>query len=606
MEQKFKEKLALIPHKPGSYQMKDKNGVIIYVGKAKDLHKRVSSYFNRVHTGKTAKMVSLIDDFQYIVASSELEAFIIEINLIKKFQPKYNIMLMDDKSYPYIEYISKPYPRLKVSRYLNIRKKDNKKLFGPYPNAYAARRIVNLLNRLYPLKKCEGSPKDVCLYYHIGECLGYCSKRVDNEKVMQMEQEILDFLRGKTSILQDKIMEKINFYSENLNFEMALELKKELDYIDIVLAKQKVELHDFVDRDVISYYVDNGYLSIEILFIRNGKLLNHKNVIFPLNLDILDEVEYFIAGFYMKNEIPKEILVPDDLNVENIKSVVKTNVLAPQKGTKKDLVKMAYDNAKLNLHNKFEEIVKDEKRTIVANEELAKILRMDSIYRIDVFDNSNLFGTFAVSGMVVFIDGKPARNEYRKYKVSVDVNDDYNTMKEIIYRRYQRAMVEKTMMPDLIIVDGGGNQIRAAMEVLDLLHLKIKVVGLKKNDHHRTNDLLDTDLSVIELDRTSNVFHYLTRMQDEVHRFTINYHRTLRSKGSISSVLDEIEGIGAVRKKALIKKFGSVNKMKNASLEELEEILPEQVALNLHEFLIQKDEYKNEEIEELDEEALLT
>ena len=606
MEQKFKEKLALIPHKPGSYQMKDKNGVIIYVGKAKDLHKRVSSYFNRVHTGKTAKMVSLIDDFQYIVASSELEAFIIEINLIKKFQPKYNIMLMDDKSYPYIEYISKPYPRLKVSRYLNIRKKDNKKLFGPYPNAYAARRIVNLLNRLYPLKKCEGSPKDVCLYYHIGECLGYCSKRVDNEKVMQMEQEILDFLRGKTSILQDKIMEKINFYSENLNFEMALELKKELDYIDIVLAKQKVELHDFVDRDVISYYVDNGYLSIEILFIRNGKLLNHKNVIFPLNLDILDEVEYFIAGFYMKNEIPKEILVPDDLNVENIKSVVKTNVIAPQKGTKKDLVKMAYDNAKLNLHNKFEEIVKDEKRTIVANEELAKILRMDSIYRIDVFDNSNLFGTFAVSGMVVFIDGKLARNEYRKYKVSVDVNDDYNTMKEIIYRRYQRAMVEKTMMPDLIIVDGGENQIRAAMEVLDLLHLKIKVVGLKKNDHHRTNDLLDTDLSVIELDRTSNVFHYLTRMQDEVHRFTINYHRTLRSKGSISSVLDEIEGIGAVRKKALIKKFGSVNKMKNASLEELEEILPEQVALNLHEFLIQKDEYKNEEIEELDEEVLLT
>ena len=607
MEQKFKEKLALIPHKPGSYQMKDKNGVIIYVGKAKDLHKRVSSYFNRVHTGKTAKMVSLIDDFQYIVASSELEAFIIEINLIKKFQPKYNIMLMDDKSYPYIEYISKPYPRLKVSRYLNIRKKDNKKLFGPYPNAYAARRIVNLLNRLYPLKKCEGSPKDVCLYYHIGECLGYCSKRVDNEKVMQMEQEILDFLHGKTSFLQDKIMEKINFYSENLNFEMALELKKELEYIDIVLAKQKVELHDFVDRDVISYYVDNGYLSIEILFIRNGKLLNHKNVIFPLNLDVLDEVEYFIAGFYMKNEVPKEILVPDDLNVENIKSVVKTNILAPLKGVKKDLVKMAYDNAKLNLHNKFEEIVKDEKRTTIANEELANILGMDSIYRIDVFDNSNLFGTFAVSGMVVFIDGKPARNEYRKYKVSVDVNDDYNTMKEIIYRRYQRAMVEKTMLPDLIIVDGGENQIRAAMEVLDLLHLTIRVVGLKKNAHHRTNDLLNTDLNVIELDRTSNVFHYLTRMQDEVHRFTINYHRTLRSKGSIGSILDEIEGIGAVRKKALIKKFGSVSKIKKASLEELQKILPEQVAFNLHEFLIQKEEYKNEDLDEkIDEESLLT
>ena len=335
---KFKEKLALVPHKPGSYQMKDKNGTIIYVGKAKDLHKRLSSYFNRVHTGKTAKMVSLIDDFQYIVASSELEAFIIEINLIKEFNPKYNIMLTDDKSYPYIEYISEPYPRLKVSRYLNIRKKDGKKLFGPYPNAYAARRIVNLLNRLYPLKKCEGNKKELCLYYHIGECLGYCSKNIDKDKVREMEQEILSFLKGNDEILKNKLMEKINNYSESLNFEMALELKKELEYIDIVLDKQKVELHDFINRDVIAYYVDNGYLSIEILFIRNGKLLNHKNVIFPINLDIEDDVEYYIANFYLKNEIPKEILIPETLNVENIKSVVDTNILVPVKGVKKDLI----------------------------------------------------------------------------------------------------------------------------------------------------------------------------------------------------------------------------------------------------------------------------
>ena len=272
---KFKDKLSLVPHKPGSYQIKDKNGNIIYVGKAKDLNKRLSSYFNRIHTGKTAKMVSLIEDFQYIVASSELEAFIIEINLIKEFNPKYNIMLTDDKSYPYIEYISEPYPRLKVSRYLNIKKKDAKKLFGPYPNAYAARRIVNLLNRLYPLKKCEGNPKEVCLYYHIGECLGYCSKNYDKEKVKEIENEILSFLRGNDEVLRSKIMDKINVYSENLNYEMALDLKKELEYIDIVLDKQKVELHDFVNRDVVSYYVDNGYLSIETLFIRNCKLLNH-------------------------------------------------------------------------------------------------------------------------------------------------------------------------------------------------------------------------------------------------------------------------------------------------------------------------------------------
>ena len=585
---KFKEKLSLVPHKPGSYQMKDKNGNIIYVGKAKDLNKRLASYFNRIHTGKTAKMVSLIDDFQYIVASSELEAFIIEINLIKEFNPKYNIMLTDDKSYPYIEYISDPYPRLKVSRYLNIRKKDGKKLFGPYPNAYAARKIVNLLNRLYPLKKCDGKPKDVCLYYHIGECLGYCSKDFSKEKVRDMENEILSFLRGNDQILRDKIMAKINQYSEALNFEMALDLKKELEYIDVVLDKQKVELHDFVNRDVIAYYVDNGYLSIEILFIRNGKLLNHKNEIFPINLDILDDVEYYIAKFYTKNEIPKEILVPDTLSIENIKSVIDTNILIPQKGVKKDLIKMAYDNAKLNLENSFLEIKKDETRTLKANEELAKILGLDSIYRIDVFDNSNLFGSFAVSGMVVFIDGKPAKNEYRKYKVSVDVNDDYNTMKEIIYRRYQRALLDKTNLPDLIIVDGGENQIRAAQDVLKLLKLDILVVGLKKNEKHKTNDLIYSDLSVINIDRMSNVFHYLTRMQDEVHRFTINYHRTLRSKGSIGSILDDIEGIGPTRKKQLIKKFGSVSKMREASIEEMTAILPLNVALELKKYLESK------------------
>lgn len=585
----FKEKLALVPHQPGSYQMKDKNGTIIYVGKAKDLHKRVSSYFNRTHTGKTAKMVSQIADFQYIVASSELEAFIIEINLIKEFNPKYNIMLTDDKSYPYIEYISEPYPMLKVSRYLNIRRKDKKKLFGPYPNAYAARRIVNLLNRLYPLKKCEGKQKNLCLYYHIDECLGYCQKNYDKERMQQVEREILSFLHGNDDILREKIMTKIKTYSDNLNFEMALDLKKELEYIDIVLSKQKVELHDFIDRDVIAYYINNGYLSIEILFIRNGKLLNHKNTIYPLHLDAVDEVEYYIAKFYTRNEVPKEILIPEELNAEDLKTILSTNVIAPQKGTKKSLLKMAYDNAKLNLDNKFEEIKRDETRTVKANEELAQILGMDSIYRIDIFDNSNLFGDFSVSGMVVFIDGKPAKNEYRKFKVSFEKNDDYNTMREIMYRRYQKALVEKTSLPDLIIVDGGEKQITAAKEILDLLHANIRIVGLKKNDKHRTNELIDTDLNVIEIDRTSNVFHYLTRMQDEVHRFTINYHRTLRSKGSISSILDNINGIGAARKKTLIKKYGSVTKMSQASIEELSTIIPEKVAIELKSFLTEKD-----------------
>jgi len=585
---KFKDKLSLVPHKPGSYQMLDKNGKIIYVGKAKDLNKRLSSYFNRIHTGKTGKMVSLIEDFQYIVASSELEAFIIEINLIKEYNPKYNIMLTDDKSYPYIEYISKPYPRLKVSRYLNVKKRDKKLLFGPYPNAIAARRIVNLLNRLYPLKKCDNG-RELCLYYHIGECLGYCKKDIDIDKVKLMEDEILSFLRGNDKILKDKIMDKINKYSEAMNYEMALELKKELEYINIIMDKQKVELHDFVNRDVWSYYINNGYLSIETLFIRNGKLLNHKNVIYPLNLDVEDEIETYIARFYTRNEVPKEILVPNGISVDNLSNLVESNFIAPQKGVKMDLIKMATDNAKINLENKFAEIVKDQERTEVANNELAEILGIDNLTRIDIFDNSNLFGSFAVSGMVVYENGKPKRSEYRKYKVSVDKNDDYNTMKEILYRRYQRAMVERTQMPELIIVDGGENQIRAALDILDLLHLNIKVVGLKKNDKHRTSDLVDSNLNIIKLDRMSNVFHYLTRMQDEVHRFTITYHRALRSKGSISSLLDEIEGIGVVRKKALIKRFGSVAKIREASIEEISEIIPENVAIELKKFLESKD-----------------
>ena len=585
---KFKDKLSLVPHKPGSYQMLDKNGKIIYVGKAKDLNKRLSSYFNRIHTGKTGKMVSLIEDFQYIVASSELEAFIIEINLIKEYNPKYNIMLTDDKSYPYIEYISKPYPRLKVSRYLNVKKRDKKLLFGPYPNAIAARRIVNLLNRLYPLKKCDNG-RELCLYYHIGECLGYCKKDIDIDKVKLMEDEILSFLRGNDKILKDKIMDKINKYSEAMNYEMALELKKELEYINIIMDKQKVELHDFVNRDVWSYYINNGYLSIETLFIRNGKLLNHKNVIYPLNLDVEDEIETYIARFYTRNEVPKEILVPNGISVDNLSNLVESNFIAPQKGVKMDLIKMATDNAKINLENKFAEIVKDQERTELANNELAEILGIDNLTRIDIFDNSNLFGSFAVSGMVVYENGKPKRSEYRKYKVSVDKNDDYNTMKEILYRRYQRAMVERTQMPELIIVDGGENQIRAALDILDLLHLNIKVVGLKKNDKHRTSDLVDSNLNIIKLDRMSNVFHYLTRMQDEVHRFTITYHRALRSKGSISSLLDEIEGIGVVRKKALIKRFGSVAKIREASIEEISEIIPENVAIELKKFLESKD-----------------
>ena len=586
----IEDKLKLVPQLPGSYQMLNKDGTIIYVGKAKNLHKRVSSYFNRTHTGKTAALVKEIVDFTYIVTNTEQEAFIAELNLIKQYNPYYNILLKDDKSYPYIEYISKPYPKLKVSRYLKIDKKDKKLLFGPYPNAYAARRIVNLLNRLYPLKKCDHMPKKPCLYYHIGECLGYCMKNIDTNELTNMEQEILSFLRGNDIVLKNRIMSKINSYSENLNYEMANELKQELNYLNILEEKQRVELSDLINRDIISYYYNNGYLSIVIFFLRNGKLVGSYTDYQVLTQDVDNQVELFIANYYRTKETPKEILISKDLDGSLLKIILNTKVISPLKGEKKKLLDMANLNAKINLENHLKIIENEYNKTEKANELLADLLGISNLNRIDVFDNSNLFGTFSVSGMVVFRRGEPDKNEYRKYKISLDKNDDYNMMREVIYRRYYKALVDNTELPNLILVDGGLNQINAAKSILLDLNLNIKVCGLVKNDSHRTNDLMDGDTyELIDIPKDSSVFFYLTRMQDEVHRFTINYHRQIRSKGSISSILDNIPGIGKERKKILIKKYGSISKIKNASVEEIKEILPANVAEELKKFV---DEFK--------------
>lgn len=581
----FKEQLNLVPHLPGSYQMYNKDNVIIYVGKAKDLRNRLSNYFIGKNTGKTEIMVSEIDHFEYIVTNSELEAFILELNLIKKHNPRYNILLKDDKSYPYIEYTRKPYPSLKVVRYLNIKNHKDKLLFGPFVNVYAARRIVNLINRLYPLKKCDHLEKNVCLYYHIGECLGYCIKNIDKDKLDLMEKDIIKFLKGNEEVITNKLMEKIEFYSEQLNYEKARDLKKDLEYIKVVMEKQRVELHDNIDRDIINYYFDNGYLSIEIFYLRNGKLIGHNNKIIPVMEDYISELEYFIVLYYNKHEIPKEILINDNINTEILNNILNTKFITSKKGNKKKLLDMAYNNAKLNLKNKLTLLEKESISTNGANKDLSRLLGIN-IYRIDVFDNSNIFGTFNVSGMVVFKDGVPSKKDYRKYKITVDKNDDYNTMKEVIYRRYYRCLVEKSELPDLILVDGGKSQIHACIDTLKELHLNIKVCGLVKNDKHRTNDLMDGDtLNIYDIDKTSKLFHYLTRIQDEVHRYTINYHRTIRSKGSISSVLDNVAGIGNVRKKELIKHFGSVKKISNASIEELSKFVPNNVAIELKKYL---------------------
>ncbi|MDD4188195.1 MAG: excinuclease ABC subunit UvrC [Bacilli bacterium] len=583
----FKEELQIVPNKPGSYQMYNKNNIIIYIGKAKDLKKRLSSYFRMTNTGKTAVMVSEIAYFKYIITTTELEAFILELNLIKEYNPKYNILLKDDKSYPYIEYQKKPFPTLKVTRYLKIKKHKDKVLFGPYVNSYAARRIVNLINRLYPLKKCNNLPKEVCLYYHIHECLGYCVKKIPKEEILTMEKEILSFLRGNEDIIKNKLLEKIDYYSKEMNYELALELKNELKFIEVILEKQKVEFLDKEDMDVINYYFNNGYLTIEILFIRNGKLIGTFNDIFMVTDNYLEELETYIALFYQKNEKPKEIYLPNEINLDNLNNITLTKVLTASRGKKRKLLLMAKENAKVNHENNFKKAVLKLERTKGANDELSALLGIN-ITRIDVFDNSNLFGSFSVSGMVVFIDGVPAKNKYRKYKILLDKNDDYQTMKEVIYRRYYRALLEKDNLPELIIVDGGINQIRASREVLDSLNLNIKVCGLVKNNQHKTNDLIDGNtLDAYNIDKTSKLFHYLTRIQDEVHRYTINYHKQIRSKGSISSVLDNVPGIGTKRKKDLIKAFGSVKNMQEKSIKELNKYLPIKIAENLYNYLKQ-------------------
>ena len=586
----IKEKLSLVPNLPGCYQMKNKDGIIIYVGKAKKLKNRLSSYFRGKHTGKTAKLVSEIVDFDYVVVGSEKESLILELNLIKKYDPKYNILLRDDKSYPYIELTNEKVPKLAVVRNINL-KKNQTNLYGPYPNVTAARNTVNLLNRIYPLRKCKNFGKKLCLYYHIGECLGYCSSMVDENKIKEMRAEIIKFLKGDTSLITQKLKEEMLEESNKMNYEKARELKELLDYINITVDHQKVEISDALDRDIFGYYFDKGYLSIQVFFLRNGKIVGKHSKIIPTIEEHTEELNRYIATFYESDVIkPREILVPDICDINLLQEFLEIRVLVPQKGTKLEIIKMANNNAKENLTREFNLIKRDEERTIKANDELKEILKLEKLDRIEIFDNSNLFGNFNVSGMVVFVQGMPYKNGYRKFKITFDKNDDYNTMKEVIYRRYFRVLKDNLDKPDLIIVDGGINQMNAAREIINSLNLDIMVVGLRKDNKHTTNALLAFN-PIVELpvDKTSNLFYLLERMQDEVHEFTINYHKKLRSKGMISSILDNIEGIGSKRKHELLKKYSSINKMNEASVEDLAKIIPLNVAVNLKKFI---NEYK--------------
>lgn len=581
----FKEKLALVPTKPGSYQMKNKDGVIIYVGKAKNLKNRLKSYFTGTVTGKTRRLVEDIDDFEYIVTSSELESLILEITLIKKYDPKYNILLKDDKTYPYIELTKEKYPRLKIVRNTK-RKKTKDHLYGPYPNVSAARKTVNMINRIYPLRKCDNLKKELCLYYHIHECLGYCVKEVSKEEINQMKKEITSFLKGDSKEIVEKIKKEMNKASEAMNYEKALELKNMLEDIDITLRRQKIDLNKGYQFDLVNYYKDENYLSIEIFFIRDGLLFGRHNEIIQTMIDPEDEVTEYIIKFYDKQGIlPKELYLPEGLNSELISEYFDLKTYTPQKGKLKKLLDLAKENAKEQLDLQEETLKKDDNLRKDAIEELKQLLNLDQVSRMESFDNSHLFGTFYVGGMVVFEDFLPRKNEYRKFKISMEVKDDLSAMKEVLYRRYYKVLMENLQKPDLIVMDGGKLQISVAKEIIDSLGLNIPIIGLVKDNNHKTSYIMNDKYEILEVSKDSNLFLFFTRIQEEVHRYAITYHRNIKAKGMLSSVLDVVPGIGEVRKKELLKRFGSLKRLKEASVEELSEVVSKEVAKNLATYL---------------------
>ncbi|MFB8377402.1 excinuclease ABC subunit UvrC [Paenibacillus taichungensis] len=658
--EQIRHKLALLPDMSGCYLMKNSEGTIIYVGKAKVLKNRVRSYFIGSHNGKTQRLVSEIRDFEYIVTGSNMEALILECNLIKKHMPRYNVLLKDDKTFPYLKITNEKHPRLEVTRRVL---KDKAKYFGPYPNSYAAHQTKKLLDRMYPLRKCGVMPKEVCLYYHMGQCLAPCVQEVGKEQYDEISQEISSFLSGGHEEIKKDLQRKMQEAAEDLYFERAKELRDQVIAIDAMMEKQKITMADARDRDVFGFAIDKGWMCVQILYMRQGKMIERHVSTFPFYGEAYSDFMSYVTQYYSDNPaLPQEILLPempkdmaagdggsDDISdadaavpaavtaeseqtthlaqdsameprvaesrasygdiqpeaeteeaamVNQDDAVAQEDVAAdkqppgfedpsqvaaalqewleikvhiPQRGLKRQMITMAVDNARVALEEKFRLIERNEERTSKAAEGLGRFIGLDQLHRIEAFDNSNIQGTNPVSAMIVFTDGKPDKKEYRKYKVrSVEGPDDYETMREVIRRRYERVLKENLTQPDLIVVDGGKGQISAAVDILENeLGLFIPVCGLVKDAKHKTSQLMiGNPPEVISLPRDSQEFYLLQRIQEEVHRFAISFHREQRGKSMVTSRLDAIPGIGEKRRKLLLKHFGSLRKIKEASVED--------------------------------------
>lgn len=581
MNNLIKSKLELLPTSPGCYIHKDKNGTIIYVGKAKNLRNRVRSYFRGSHDTKTEALVSEIVDFEFIVTESNIEALLLEINLIKENKPKYNIMLKDDKSYPFIKITNERYPRLIITRQV---KKDGGLYFGPYPDVGAANEIKRLLDRIFPFRKCTNPPSKVCFYYHIGQCMAHTICKKDEAYFKSMAQEVSDFLKGQDNKIIDELKGKMAAAAQTMEFERAAEYRDLIQAIGTLRTKQRVMAKDLQNRDVFGYYVDKGWMCVQVFFVRQGKLIERDVNLFPYFNDPDEDFLTYVGQFYQEKShlVPNEVLIPQDIDEEAVKALVDIKILKPQRGEKKQLVNLAIKNARVSLEQKFNLLEKSVEKTQGAIENLGRLLQIPTPVRIESFDNSNIMGTSPVSAMVVFVNGRPSKKDYRKYKIKTVVGpDDYASMREVIRRRYGRVQREALTPPDLIVIDGGQGQVNIAKQVIqEELGLDIPIAGLQKNDKHQTHELLFGDpLEVVDLSRNSQEFFLLQRIQDEVHRFAITFHRQLRSKNSFSSQLDGIDGLGPKRKQNLMRHFKSLTKIKEASVDEIVEVgVPRAVA----------------------------
>ncbi|SNM48612.1 excinuclease ABC subunit UvrC [Streptococcus pneumoniae] len=581
MNNLIKSKLELLPTSPGCYIHKDKNGTIIYVGKAKNLRNRVRSYFRGSHDTKTEALVSEIVDFEFIVTESNIEALLLEINLIKENKPKYNIMLKDDKSYPFIKITNERYPRLIITRQV---KKDGGLYFGPYPDVGAANEIKRLLDRIFPFRKCTNPPSKVCFYYHIGQCMAHTICKKDEIYFKSMAQEVSDFLKGQDNKIIDELKGKMAAAAQTMEFERAAEYRDLIQAIGTLRTKQRVMAKDLQNRDVFGYYVDKGWMCVQVFFVRQGKLIERDVNLFPYFNDPDEDFLTYVGQFYQEKShlVPNEVLISQDIDEEAVKALVDSKILKPQRGEKKQLVNLAIKNARVSLEQKFNLLEKSVEKTQGAIENLGRLLQIPTPVRIESFDNSNIMGTSPVSAMVVFVNGKPSKKDYRKYKIKTVVGpDDYASMREVIRRRYGRVQREALTPPDLIVIDGGQGQVNIAKQVIqEELGLDIPIAGLQKNDKHQTHELLFGDpLEVVDLSRNSQEFFLLQRIQDEVHRFAITFHRQLRSKNSFSSQLDGIDGLGPKRKQNLMRHFKSLTKIKEASVDEIVEVgVPRAVA----------------------------